>query len=76
MATAATRLLARFGIDHAGLHRLEIKMSTRNEASRRVAEKAGARYEGVAQSSLLLQGERHDAHIWSVVAGDEIPAQR
>lgn len=70
VATAATRLLMAFGTSVVELHRLEIVMSTRNEASRRVAEKAGAVYEGVRRSALLLEGERHDAHVFSVVATD------
>ncbi len=72
-ATEATRLLARFGLDEAdgpGYHRLEVAMSTRNHASRRVAEKAGATFEGTLRDCLLLRGEVHDAHIWSFVAGD------
>lgn len=70
-ATEAAKLLARFGFSEPGFQRLEIVMSTRNHPSRRVAEKAGALHEGVARSSLLLQGEFHDAHVWSLIAGEE-----
>lgn len=69
-ATAATKLVARFGLEQAGYHRLEVVMSTRNEASRRVAERAGATHEGILRSALALQGERHDAHVWSFVRAD------
>lgn len=72
-ATEATRLLARFGLDETtgpGYRRLEVAMSTRNHASRRVAEKAGATLEGTLRQSLLLRGEFHDAHLWSFVTGD------
>ncbi len=72
-ATEATQLLARFGLDEStgpGYHRLEVAMSTRNHASRRVAEKAGATFEGTLRQSLLLRNEFHDAHLWSFVAGD------
>lgn len=72
-ATEATRRLARFGlVDTSGprYQRVEITMSTRNHASRRVAEKAGATFEGTLRDSLFLCGEFHDAHIWSFVAGD------
>lgn len=64
-ATASTRLLRRFGHDVADLHRIEVVMSVHNEASRRVAEKAGAKYEGVRRGALRLAGEFHDAHSWS-----------
>ncbi len=72
-ATEATRLLARFGLDQTtgpAYHRLEVAMSTRNHASRRVAEKAGATFEGTLRQSLLLCDEFHDAHMWSFVLGD------
>lgn len=65
LATEATRLLRRFGHDVAELHRIEVIMSVHNEASRRVAEKAGAHYEGVRRGALRLHGEFHDAHSWS-----------
>ncbi len=65
-ATEASRLLAQYGFDVVGLHRLEIVMSTRNEASRRVAERIGAHHEGVAKGRLLLHGEFHDAHVFSL----------
>ena len=72
-ATEATRLLARFGLDQTtgpAYRRLEVAMSTRNHASRRVAEKAGATFEGTLRQALLLCDEFHDAHIWSFVVGD------
>lgn len=72
-ATEAARLLADFGVaapNGPKYQRLEVMMSTRNHASRRVAEKAGATFEGTLRASLLLRGEFHDAHLWSFVAGD------
>lgn len=72
-ASAATRSVARFGLGEAGLNRIEITMSVRNLASRRVAEKAGAQHEGIARAALLLRGEFHDAHTWSFVASDLDP---
>jgi ribosomal-protein-serine acetyltransferase len=71
LASRAARLLARFGLERAGLRRLEIVVSTANPASVRVAQKIGAVHEGVARSRLLLQGEEHDAHMFSVVRGDK-----
>lgn len=71
LATAATRLLARYGAEHTDLHRLEVIMSVHNEASRRVAEKAGASYEGVSREAMLLHGVYHDTHVFSFVPGDQ-----
>src|ERR1700736_3649835 len=42
IATAAVRLVARFGFDDLGLLRLELLIAVENPASRRVAEKGGA----------------------------------
>ena len=72
-AVAATRLVAGFGFDVAGMHRIEIVMSVRNLASRAVAERAGAHHEGVARGRLLLGGEFHDAHTFSLLPGDLHP---
>ena len=68
-ATAATRLLVKWGLENTDLQRLEVIVSTRNHPSLRVAEKAGASREGVLKSRLLLHGEWHDAAIYSFVRG-------
>ena len=47
IATAAVRLIARFGFEDLGLRRLEFRIALDNVASRRVAEKVGAQFEGV-----------------------------
>ena len=61
-ATGATRLVAAWGFDHLELERIEIIMSTENEPSRKVAERAGAAYEGVLRRRLRYHGRQHDAH--------------
>lgn len=70
MATAATRLLARWGFAHTKLNRLELIISTKNLASLRVATKAGAVREGTLRSRLLLHGETHDAEVFSFIRRD------
>lgn len=69
-ATAAAKLVARYGLERLGLHRLELLMAVGNERSRRVAERAGARHEGVLRGRLLLHGAYHDAHLFSLLAED------
>ncbi len=69
-ATRATRLLARYGTRDAGLMRIEVVMSVANEPSRKVAERAGAHYEGRLRNCMMLDGESHDAHLWSFIPGD------
>src|SRR2546421_3351699 len=54
VATAATRLAARFGFEQLGLHRIEIVAAVDNVGSQRVAEKAGATREGILRKRLLI----------------------
>ncbi|HSG78081.1 MAG TPA: GNAT family N-acetyltransferase [Acidimicrobiia bacterium] len=67
VATRAVRLMSRFGFAEVGLRRVEIAAGVDNTASRRVAEKAGARFEGVARNRLLLRGESFDAAVYGLV---------
>ncbi len=45
-------------------------MLTGNSASRRVAEKAGAVFEGVQRNRLLVAGRPRDACMYSLIPGD------
>src|SRR5262245_15821666 len=69
-APAATRLLARFGFEKLGLHRIEIIAAAGNVPSQRAAEKAGAYREGVLRSRLTIHGKVHDAVIYSFIPAD------
>jgi RimJ/RimL family protein N-acetyltransferase len=68
--TAALRAVTRFGIEELGLKRVEWKAHVGNDASRRVAEKAGFTMEGVLRSGCAAHGERHDAWIASFLSED------
>ena len=70
VATAATRLLARDGFERLGLVRIEIVMDPENTASRRVAEKAGATFEGRLRNRLSSGRGVRDALLFSLVPGD------
>lgn len=54
VATRAARLVARFGFEKLGLLRAEIVVAVGNKASLRVAEKAGAKREGVLRNRLRV----------------------
>ncbi|HEY5664449.1 MAG TPA: GNAT family protein [Ilumatobacter sp.] len=69
-ATRAGRLVAAHGFDAYRLRRIEIMMAVANTASRRVAERLGARHEGILRSKLQLGGHRHDAHLYSLLPGE------
>lgn len=71
-ATAATRLVAAHGLAARRLERIEIIMSVENEASRRVAERAGALYEGVLRARLRLEDRQHDVHSYAILANPPV----
>ena len=70
IATNAAHLMARFGFEELGLHRIEILAAVPNVASQRVAEKVGAVREGVLRKRLLIRGESQDAVLFSLVPDD------
>lgn len=69
VAAAAVAQVAEFGFAELGLHRLEFLIPTSNVASQRVAQKAGAVFEGVLRQRLLISGHTHDAAMYSLVKG-------
>jgi len=70
VATAATRLLAQFGFKELNLNRIEIVVAVENKVSQRVAEKAGARREGILRNRLVIGKQVHDAVMLSLIPGD------
>jgi RimJ/RimL family protein N-acetyltransferase len=69
-APRAVRLLARHAFDACGLQRIDVIPYTDNVASQRVAEKAGARREGVMRAYFLARGERHDCVMYALLPDD------
>jgi ribosomal-protein-serine acetyltransferase len=67
VAAEAVRLLAEFGFRVLELDRIEIVVAAENLSSRRVAEKAGACYEGIARRRILLRDQVLDAAMYSLV---------
>jgi ribosomal-protein-serine acetyltransferase len=70
VASTAARLIARYGFEEVGLRRIEIVPQVANATSRRVAEKAGARFEGIARNRLHYRGGPRDAAMYALVPGD------
>lgn len=68
LATAATTLLAAHALEDLKMVRLEIIVAVGNEASRRVAERAGAAYEGILRSRYQMHGRTLDAHSYAITA--------
>ena len=66
-ALQATNLLRDFGFEELGLNRLEIVVAEPNVASRRVAEKSGAVYEGIRQARLRVGEKVYNAHMYALI---------
>lgn len=54
------------------LHRVQAAVSPQNAASRRVLDKVGFRFEGLAQRYLLLAGHWTDQELWAITVEDEL----
>lgn len=70
VATRALRLLARWAFDDVGLARLQLLTEPENEASQRVAEKAGFRREGLLRDYIELKGRRADGIMFARLRDD------
>lgn len=66
LATSAVRVVTRWAFD-LGVHRAELNHSSRNDASCRVATKAGYRAEGTAVQRGLHADGWHDMHLHALV---------
>jgi RimJ/RimL family protein N-acetyltransferase len=63
VATRALSALSAWALDEIGFYRLHLDHSTRNQASCRVATKAGYLLEGTMRSAGLHDDGRHDMHL-------------
>ena len=70
VASAAVRLLAQFGLGKLKLNRIEITAAVGNKASQRVAEKVGARREGILRNRIVVHDRVYDAVMFSVIPED------
>ncbi|MGC1377342.1 MAG: GNAT family protein, partial [Anaerolineales bacterium] len=61
---------ARFAIETLGLARVEIVAAAENVASQRVAQKAGAHYEGRHPKQMVVHTDSHDAVLYSLTPAD------
>lgn len=67
IAPRATRLMAAYGFEKLGLTRLEIVAAEQNARSRKVAEKAGARFEGILHNRLVIRGVAIPAAMYALL---------
>jgi RimJ/RimL family protein N-acetyltransferase len=59
-----------WAFDYLPLERLQLSIHPANVASKRVADKAGFRYEGTLRSLELIRGERVDGCVYSLLRAD------
>jgi RimJ/RimL family protein N-acetyltransferase len=70
VATRSLELLTEWAFADLDALRIELWISVSNDPSKRVAERAGYRYEGTVRSFHFKQGVRDDFEIWSRLASD------
>ena len=70
IASRAVRLVARFAFETLQLSRIEIVARPENMASRRVAEKAGAKLETIARNRIVQHGRPYVAALYSLIPSD------
>ena len=70
VASAAARLLAQFGLGKLELNRIEIMAAVGNKASQRVAEKVGAKREGILRNRRVVRDQVYDTVMFSLISKD------
>jgi len=70
IATAATLLLAQFAFNELKLNRVELTIAVDNQASLRIADKAGATREGILRNRVIKNGTPSDAAVFSFIPQD------
>ena len=70
IAPKAVRLVARFAFETLQLSRIEIAARPENKASRRVAEKCGAKLEAIARNRIVQHGRPYVAALYSLIPSD------
>lgn len=67
IAAEAARRVVEFGFVNLGLNRIEARYMIGNDASRRVMEKIGMTFEGVARESICVNGVYRDVGICALL---------
>lgn len=71
----ALAMLVDFLFGTRKIHRLQLTVTLGNEASRRVAMKAGFTSEGSARGAVFLHGENRDIEVFSLLRTDPRPSR-
>lgn len=65
--TEALNLVAKFSFEVLGLHRLEAAIQPNNQPSRKLAQRCGFSFEGLANDFLFIDGQWRDHERWALV---------
>lgn len=68
----AVALATDYLMDQIGLHRVEINIRPENQASLRVIQKLGFRYEGLKQRYIHINGDWRDHYVFALTK-EELP---
>lgn len=69
-ATEAVSRVLEFGFEDLLLNRIEAKYMMGNDASRRVMEKCGMRFEGIRRGEMLIKGLYRDVGVCAILRSD------
>lgn len=70
LVVEAAQRVMRFGFSVLGLHRIEARYMMENNASRRVMDKLGMRFEGIQRSGMLVRGLYRDIGVCAILANE------
>jgi RimJ/RimL family protein N-acetyltransferase len=73
LITTAVRLMIDWVFHVRGMHRVEWHTDPLNERSRAAAKRLGMTHEGTLRSDFVINGERHDSEVWSLLNGEQCP---
>lgn len=70
LVTSAISRLIDWAVLVRGMHRVEWWCKPTNARSQAVAKRLGMTREGLLRSTFVMNGERHDAEVWAVLADE------
>lgn len=76
IAPEASSVIINFAFCQLGAHRVEARYIKENERSRRVMEKCGMRFEGIARNGMLVKGRSRDIGICAMTRDDYFSVPR
>ncbi|XVQ12140.1 GNAT family N-acetyltransferase [Spirillospora sp. CA-255316] len=74
LITTAARRMIDWALGSRGMARVEWHCDPENERSVAAAERLGMTHDGTLRKAFVMNGERRDVMIWSILAGEWNPA--